>query len=46
MEILLIFDKLIGVGCFGSVFKCRDRTDGWNYAVKISKKMFRGHIER
>jgi len=36
----------IGSGCFGSVFKCRNRIDGWDYAIKISKKKFHGPGEK
>lgn len=38
--------ELIGSGCFGTVYKCRDRMDGWLYAIKISKKKFRGPIDK
>ena len=33
---------MLGEGSFGRVYQCRHIVDGWDYAVKISKKPLRG----
>jgi len=40
----LLFEevKFLGEGTFGTVYQCRHIVDGWDYAVKISKKPLRG----
>lgn len=42
------FERLakLGEGSFGEVFQVRDRSDSRQYAVKISKQMFRGEQYR
>jgi len=36
----------IGSGTFGKVFKCRQRLDGWLYAVKSSRRKIRNQAEK
>ena len=40
----LLFKEIdyLGEGSFGTVYQCRHIVDGWDYAVKISKKPLRG----
>jgi len=42
------FDEMekLGSGSFGSVYKCRNRTDGWIYAVKISNRKLKGKSDK
>lgn len=37
--------ELIGSGSFSKVFKCMKKIDGWVYAVKKSKRHFRGRAD-
>nr|CCA13912.1 protein kinase putative [Albugo laibachii Nc14] len=37
--------QLIGAGSFSKVFKCLKKMDGWIYAVKKSKRHFRGNAD-
>lgn len=37
--------ELIGSGSFSKVFKCMKKIDGWVYAVKKSKRHFRGKAD-
>jgi serine/threonine protein kinase len=34
--------KVIGVGSFGKVTKCKNRIDGLNYAIKQTKREYGG----
>jgi wee1-like protein kinase len=36
---------MIGSGSFSKVFKCLKKIDGWVYAVKKSKRHFRGKAD-
>jgi wee1-like protein kinase len=38
--------EVIGNGSFSKVFKCTKRFDGWTYAIKKSKRHFRGHSDK
>jgi len=35
----------IGLGSFGRVFRCRKRIDGWDYAVKATRRKIRGESD-
>ncbi|KAL0591624.1 hypothetical protein ABG067_001225 [Albugo candida] len=37
--------QLIGAGSFSKVFKCLKKMDGWIYAVKKSKRHFKGNAD-
>lgn len=37
--------ELVGSGSFSKVFRCRKKLDGWIYAVKKSKRHFRGKAD-
>ncbi|TMW56888.1 hypothetical protein Poli38472_002813 [Pythium oligandrum] len=37
--------ELVGAGAFSKVFKCTKKIDGWTYAIKKSKRHFRGRAD-
>ncbi|CAK4080389.1 unnamed protein product [Aphanomyces euteiches] len=38
--------EVVGSGAFSKVFKCIKRFDGWTYAIKKSKRHFRGQSDK